>query len=407
DDRSIGEVRRRILGTLTASYDFFALYARTEGWKPESVAPPLERRPAMDRWILSRVKACATSCSEGFENLEPARALRSLEQLIVDEVSNWYIRQNRRRFWNSEDSDSQLSAFATLHDVLSCLSRLIAPITPFLAEALHERLGYAETVHLMAYPSADGFRDLDLEQAMDPILRAASLGRSIRERVGIRVRQPLQKLVLHVSGAGSDLSAPMAHEESLKRELNVREIEWLDSTPDFLELKAKANFPRLGKRAGKHMKALAAAIGALSREEVFSLQGGGSIEISLGDEEFILEGEDVLVETLSVEGLEAAADGVVTLGLVTELDEDLLLEGLAREVVNRLQGLRKSTGLEISDRISVRAFGSERLHSAILAHADWIRKETLIEGELLWEENQGDSFELPGAETVVLAIASV
>ncbi len=418
DDRNISEVRRRLLGTITASYDFLALYARTEGWDGSGERPPAASRPALDRWILSRTAACAESCIAAFERLEPAAALRSLQRLVVDEISNWYIRRCRRRFWGGDGAESQAAAFATLDEVLDSLVRMIAPVAPFLAEAIWQRLGRSDSVHLALYPDPQGevaqgsanLRDVDLEAAMDPILRAASLGRAVRERVQIRVRQPLAQLLVHVAGEKRHGASPRAYEDALREELNVKEVVWVDGTPGFMQVRGKANFKSLGRRAGKDMKALAAAIQDLDREQLFALQAGTSIDVQIGAQNYSLSGEDVLVETLSVEGLEAAGDGQVTIGLHTELSPELLREGIAREVLNRVQTQRRGAGFEISDRVRLRLGGDAAVAEAVKSHGEWIAAEVLAPAGCTWMEQTDDAFqawELPGGSEVLVAMERI
>jgi len=418
DDRLIAEVRRRVLGTVTASYDFFALYAATEGWTPDSARPPRAEREALDRWILSRAAACAEESVGAFEALEPSRALRALESLVVDELSNWYIRRSRRRFWDSGNPQSQQAAFATLYEVLESVARMLAPVAPFLAEGLWRRLGQSGSVHMSEFPEPaaqrGGFdstdRDVALEQAMDPILRAASLGRGVRERVQIRVRQPLGKVLVHIAGEAALQASPRAYESTLREELNVKEVEWVDGTPDFLEVRGKANFKTLGKRAGKDMKALAAAIAQLPAEQLFAVQGGGSVDVDLAGTCYTLGQEDVLIETVSVEGLEASSDGRVTIGLETELTPELAAEGLARELVNRVQGLRRDSGFELSDRIELCVSGSAALQQVVEVHGDWIAQEVLAPSGCLWRADVGaaaTSFELPDGLSLQVQIQKV
>ena len=412
DSKSLAEVRRRVFGTLAASYDFLALYARTENWSPHSAAPPLAERTALDRWILSRTAACASECASAWESLEPSRALRAMERLIVDEISNWYIRRNRRRFWDSQASESQAAAFATLHQVLTDVAALIAPIIPFFAEALWTRVGQAGSVHLQSFPQKNDRRDEALEAAMDPIMRAATLGRSVRERVQIRVRQPLSKVLVHIQGEPELAASPRAYEAALKEELNVKEVEWVDGTPDFLHVKGKANFKTLGRRAGKDMKALADAIAAMDRETLFQIQAGTPLDVTLGENTFTLHAEDVLLETLSVEGMEAAADGKVTIGLATEISEALRVEGLAREVLNRIQMQRRESGFEVSDRIQVQLAGSEGLCAVVEEHGDWLAAEVLAPQGLQWTEAGAEdpsfaSWELPGGEMLKIHLEKI
>ncbi len=409
DDQAVAEVRRRILGTLSASYDFFALYARTEAWNLQQPRPAREEREAIDRWILSRVAQTAVDCAQSWEDLQPSAALRAMESFLVDELSNWYIRRCRRRFWGAAGEASQAAAFATLFEVLDATLRMMAPVTPFLADALWRQLtGEEDSIHLQAFPDPAeasqsalyGAIDKPLSAAMDPILRAASLGRAVRERVQIRVRQPLSQLVVHIANEQGLTVSPRAYEEALLQELNVKEVVWVDGTPDFLQVQAKPNFQRLGKRAGKHMKALATAIQNLDRETVFALQGGASVEVAIEDQVFALVEEDIQLQTQSAEGMEAATDGYVTIGLVTELTPELACEGLAREILNRVQTQRKESGLEISDRIRVQLHGPAPVAEALAAHGAWIAEEVLAPEGLRWADSplatsEARTWELP------------
>ena len=403
DDRNLSEVRRRVFGTLTASYDFFSLYANTESWSSEAPRPPLAERASLDRWMLSRAVAAATESAQAWEDLEPARALRVVERLVVDELSNWYIRRSRRRFWGGGVDGH--SAFATLFEVLETVSCILAPVAPFLADALWRRLGHKDSVHLATWPAERQSRDLKLEQAMAPILVASSLGRGVRERVQIRVRQPLAKLICHVAGDGS--SGAEAYESILQEELNVKEIEWVTGTPNFLQVRAKANFKTLGRRAGKNMKALAAAIGELDRTTLFGLQSGDSAVVSIDGADYTLGAEDVILETLSADGMEAATDGTVTIGLVTELTAELTQEGLAREIMNRIQTQRKESGLSVSDRISVEVFGSDAVQDAVREHGSWMATEVLAPAGLALSESSGESYvvwDLPNEQRVEIRL---
>jgi isoleucyl-tRNA synthetase len=422
DDKGIAEVRRRVLGTLAASYDFFALYARTENWNLNAPRPARSEREPLDRWVLSQVATAAAENAAGWDSLQPSNALRALETFIVDELSNWYIRRSRRRFWGAEGKASQAAAFATLYEVLHVTLRLAAPVVPFLTDALWKELtGSEDSIHLQFFPDANNADDLiagavdqPLSEAMDPILRASSLGRAVRERVQIRVRQPLAKMVVHIANEDKLGGSPREYEAAIREELNVKVVEWVDGTPDFLQVKAKPNFPRLGKRAGKDMKALGAAIGQLERAVVFDLQSGGTIDVSVGENTYTLEGEDITLQTESAEGMEAATDGFVTIGLVTELTPELEREGLAREVLNRLQTQRKESGLEVSDRIDVVITGDAEVQSAVAEHGGWIAEEVLAPNGLRWVEaltqESGLEFrewELPNDQKANIAITKI
>ena len=416
-DDGIREVRRRVLGTLASSYDFLSLYAGTESWEPSASPPPLKTRPAMDRWIVSRTAAAASEMAEAWEAFDPPRALKVLERLVVDEISNWYIRRSRRRFWISGDEAN--CAFSTLHEVLGAVARMAAPAVPFLAESLWVRLGGVGSVHLASFPDASdaesGFEpdsyDSALDAAMDGVVRAATLGRAVRERAGIKVRQPLGKVLVHIAPSDGEVPNSRAYESALKEELNVKEVEWIEGVPDFLEVRGKANFRVLGPRAGKNMKELASIVSGLDRETLFRIQGGDEVEIDLQGNPFVLGPGDVEVEALGVEGLEAASDGVVTLGVTTEITPDLACEGLAREVLNRVQTQRRETGLDVSDRIRLEVSGDESSREAIEIHGEWIGEETLAPNGVEWvsdlDEEDARIWELPGGQEIRIRLEKV
>jgi len=279
-------------------------------------------------------------------------------------------------------------------------------------------MGRGESVHLSEFPEPSAGRggfaasdcDEALESAMGPILCAASLGRAVRERVQIRVRQPLGEMLVHIGGESKLAASPRAYEDALREELNIKQVTWIEGTPDFLQVRGKANFKTLGRRAGKQMKALAAAIAELPATTLFALQAGEEHTLEVEGVSFELTGEDVLVETVSVEGLEAASDGQVTIGLRTELTPELEREGLAREILNRVQTLRKDSGFEVSDRIALQLGGSADLATVVDEHGAWIADEVLAPEGLHWSETLGESaksFELPGDRELILKIEKI
>jgi len=399
DDGAVSDVRRRVLGTLGASYDFFALYAKSEGFDASTDFPELSSRPAIDRWVLSQVSAAAEQASKSFAEMQPSNALRAIEDFIVDDLSNWYIRRSRRRFWGDEGEASQQAAFATLYQSLHAVLRMIAPVTPFFADAIWCELVGGESVHLQMYPDSSntndvaiaGANDADLSAAMNPIMRASSLGRSVRERVQIRVRQPLASMVVHIAKENELAMSPREYSDALRQELNVKEVQWIDGTPDFLTVSAKANFKTLGRKAGKNMKTLAAVISDMPREQIFALQGGDEVTVEAGGENYVLCNEDITLQTESAEGLEAATDGYVTIGLNTEISAELRAEGIAREITNRLQTQRKEIGLEMSDRIEVKLCASEAVQQVLAVHANGIAEEVLAPSGIFFSADSLDS----------------
>jgi len=382
DHDGVVDIRRRVFGTLLNSYKFFAEYARIDGFDPESAAiPPVGDRPEIDRWLVSRTQTTLGNVREAFERYDLSRACQSLERFLVGELSNWYIRRNRRRFWKGETGADKLAAYATLFEALSVATRSIAPIAPFTAEALWARLtGAAATVHaeILPEPSRE-LVDEDLESSMWIVERLVEMGRALRERAGQRIRQPLRALHVRTSDerAQALLTQAFATEQILD-ELNVKE--WGSLAADdgeLCRLVAKPNFRVLGKKVGKDMKRVAAAIAALGQEDVAKLRAGSPVGLSC-EPYPRLAPEDVQITVETTAEFDVEADGRFVVWLDTELDDELVLEGLAREVVNRVNGLRKERGLAVDDRIHLWVAGrGDALERALEAHGDLIAAETL------------------------------
>ncbi len=379
------EVRRRFLGTLLNSYKFFAEYARLGAFDPSSDAiPAAADRPEIDRWLLSRTQTLVVDVTRAFEAFELSGACKHIERFVVDELSNWYIRRNRRRFWKGELDANQLSAYATLREALSIVSRLIAPVSPFVAELLWERLeGSAESVHVQSFPEPDAsLIDEDLEQAMQLVERVVEMGRALRDRCGRRVRQPLRSISVRASEPSvlELLGGSFATEQVLD-ELNIKGWGSLDADDGQLcTLKAKANFKVLGKRLGKRMKAVAAVVETLDSEAVASLRGGAAVTVDVEGGPVELTALDVLVSVETNADFDVETDGKVVVFLDAELDDELIAEGLAREVVTRINALRKDSGLAVETRIQLWLDGAgEAISRALDEHAEFIAAETLAE----------------------------
>jgi isoleucyl-tRNA synthetase len=390
DPSGVLEVRRRFLGTLTNSYKFFAEYARIDGFDPDDPRiPPPGSRPEIDRWVLSRAQSLILEVRVRMDGYDLAGVCRALETFVVDDLSNWYIRRNRRRFWKSQTGPDKLGAFATLHEALEVCTRLAAPILPFLSELLWQRLAPVppqpaglESVHAQPLPVADPARvDAGLEGSMRTVTRVVELGRRLRERVGVKNRQPLP--AIHVRSSDPTALALLASEfarELVLAELNVKEWGSLAADDGALcRLRTKPNWPRLGKRLGGRMKAAAAAIQELPAEGIDRLRSGEAVTIHLDGEDFEIAPEDVQVTVESRAEFEIETDGRFIVFLDLELDEALVVEGLAREVINRVNGLRKDAGLAVEDRIDLRLDAGEDalLNRALVEHRSLIQGETL------------------------------
>ncbi|HJO25650.1 MAG TPA: isoleucine--tRNA ligase [Planctomycetota bacterium] len=408
DDAGVHEVRRKFFGTLLNSYRFFAEYARIDGFDPaDPDIPPVAQRGEIDRWLMSRVQSVASDVRSRFEAFDLSGACRALESFVSDELSNWYIRRNRRRFWKGEAGADKLAAHASLHTALSTSALLVAPVAPFMAELLWERLAPGESsVHGQLFPEAQPeWAAGELEQAVSLVEQVVAMGRALREHAGLRVRQPLR--AIHVRG--SDLAAlellrgDFATEQVLD-ELNIKGWGSIEADDGKLcQLRAKAAFRVLGKKLGARMKAAAGLIAELPPEAVERLRAGQTVELELDGEGVELGAEDVEISVEVMADFPVETDGRLVVYLDTELDDGLRAEGLAREVVNRVNGLRKDLGLAVEQRIQLhlRARGS-LLERALAEHGDLIAAETLATslatgsqaGEGLPEEAEWDLFEL-------------
>jgi len=374
DAEGVRESARKFFDTLFNTYRFFALYASAEGWVPGDDDPPLESRPEIDRWILSRLHTLVLQMEDELEAYHVTRAYRALGDFLNEDLSNWYVRRSRPRFWGNADAPDARAAFRTLWEALVTVTRLVAPITPFTADWIHRALG-AGSAHLAPFPAGE-VRSVDkgLEGGMDAVRALVSLGRAAREEVKIRVRQPLRTMYA-VTPPGLDLHGGLL--ALLQDELNVKEVSFLGSAEGLVHLVAKPSYRVLGPRFQKETETAAAAIRGLAPEALASYRSGGRVSIVVGGEEHVLEPGELEVKEEARGGLVVQADGRFTAALDPQLDEDLRREGLARELVNRIQRLRKDAGLDITDRISLTISGGDEVQDAAQAFEDFISAETL------------------------------
>ena len=408
DTEGIGEVQRKFFGTLHNTYAFFALYAGIDGFDPEADAPAMSGRPELDRWILSRLHTCIAEVEAALDAFEPTRAGRLVQSFVVDDLSNWYVRLGRRRFWKSDSDEDKAAAYATLHTCLKTVSVLMSPIAPFHSDRLWQDLGGSDSVHLADWPEVDeALRDSELEARMELAQRLSSLTLSLRKREKIRVRQPLKRILVPVldPGFGDRLAAVT---ELVKSEVNVKSIEPLAEDSEILTKRLKADFKKLGPRYGKRMKEVAAGIAALGQEEIRSLEQAGSLTIELaeGPVEVLLEDVEVLTE--DIPGWLVAGEGGITVALDIEVTPELRSEGLARELVNRIQQRRKDAGLEVTDRIALTLDGPQELQESVASNLDYIRAETLAE-QLEWSPmgTEAEREELEPLLTVAIAMVPI
>jgi len=382
-ENAVREVMRTTILPWWNAYSFFVTYARVDGWQPGPgpAAPPAVPANVLDRWILSQLDACARDLRQSMDAYDLQKASTRFVAFI-DDLTNWYIRRSRRRFWKSSNDTDKADAYQTLHAVLLGLCQLAAPFTPFVTEAMYRNLrtpAMPESVHLCDYPSADGaWLDEALNRTMAHTMSAVSLGRFLRTQAALKVRQPLQSAVLVSASAGvrADLEA-MA--DVVAEELNVKAVLVRADEEELVRLSAKANFKRLGPRLGRRMRAAAGRVEQLSAAEIRRLRSGGELVLDLGDggEPVALVADDIAVQREERPGLTVANQGEITVALDTTLTEALVQEGWAREIVSRLQNLRKEAGLEVTDRIAVTYQLPPAAAAAVREFGEYIRAETL------------------------------
>jgi isoleucyl-tRNA synthetase len=380
DAEGITEVQRKFFRALFNTYNFFALYANIDGFDGKGEATLTES----DRWILSRLNSVLKLADASYADYEPTIAARAIQDFVVEDLSNWYVRLNRRRFWKGELGADKNAAFSTLHRCLEVVAMLSAPIAPFFSDRLYRDLhagtpSGVEGVHLSDWPKHDERAiDLELEQRTALAQKLTSLVLSIRKKEGHRVRQPLQKVLVPVTDAAMRTRLEAIRDLVLS-EVNVKELVILDASESKLTKKIKPIFPKLGARLGKLMKGTAAAVSAFDQAQIAELETKGSMRLTVEGQEVELLRDDVEITAENVPGLSVASDGALTVALDITLTDALISEGIARELVSRIQALRKESGFEVTDRVQlhIHAGGDERVAQAVRSHAGWILSETL------------------------------
>ena len=397
DVDGIEEVRRKFFGTLYNTYSFFALYANLDGFTYAEAEVPLEKRPEIDRWILSELNTLIAKVKEAFLDYEPTRATRLISDFVQENLSNWYVRLCRRRFWKGEYEEDKISAYQTLYTCLEVVAKLSAPVAPFFMDRLYRDLNgvtgkdKAESVHLTDYPeSKTQYIDKALESKMEKAQNISSLVLSLRKKEMIKVRQPLQKILIPTLSE-AEKAEILAVANLIKHEVNVKEIEFIDDASGILVKQIKPNFRALGPKFGKQMKDIAAVINGFTQQDIQAFERQGTKEITLDGEKLTLTLDDVEITSQDIEGWLVASSST---GLVVALDatitDELRAEGIARELVNRIQNLRKDTGLEVTDRIRILLQQQDTLEKAVRANEAYIKAETLANEILFADTLQGE-----------------
>lgn len=380
DEDGIVEVQRKFFGTLINTYSFLALYANIDGWKFEEELIPYDHRPEIDRWIISKLNSLIEEYEQLMDDYDLTKAARMVSDFTIDQLSNWYVRRCRRRFWKSEINENKISAYQTLYECLETILKLTSPFAPFIAEEIFLNLNTvtknegSESIHLVDYPSIR-YHDKDLEKKMDIAQRVVYLTRSMRAKSNLKVRQPLQKIIVAVDKEKRDAINYM--KDVVLDEVNIKELEALEDDSSIVSKSAKANFKAIGPKFGKLVKPLAACISKFTKDEIAELELKGSIRIELDDDHVDLSIEDVEIVSTEIEGWVVESEEGITVAIDSELTEDLIAEGISRELVNRIQNMRKESGFEVMDRIDIGLSADDKFYSYVDKFEDYIKTETL------------------------------
>ena len=383
DQEGVAEVKRKFFGTLQNIYSFFSLYANIDNFEYKEAKINIDERPELDRWILSELNTLIKKVDDNLENYELTPAARDINDFVQEKLSNWYVRLSRRRFWKGEYNNDKVSAYQTLYECLLNVSKLISPIAPFYSENIFQSLNNVtnkeefESVHISTFPvSFSDQINTKLENKINQIRNICSLALSIRKKEKIKVRQPLKKIIIPVKNEAEKKEISDAKSQIIS-EINVKSIEFLDDKDSLLVKELKPNFKLLGPKYGKIINDLAKEIKALTNSEIEKLENTGKLILTIGKTEASITLDDVEINYKDIEGLSVASGGGQTIALDLNLNNDLINEGIAREIVNRIQNIRKSKGLEVTDKIDINIKSSTLLENAINSNLDYVKGETL------------------------------
>ena len=409
DLEGIAEVRRKFFGTLYNTYSFFVLYANIDGFTYSEAEVPLAERPEIDRWILSELHTLIQVVDDAYADYEPTRATRAISDFVQENLSNWYVRLCRRRFWKGDYAQDKIAAYQTLYTCLETVAKLAAPVAPFFMDRLYKDLNANtnkekfESIHLSIFPvSVENFVDKSLESRMQKAQTISSLVLSLRKKEMIKVRQPLQRVMIPVLDETFKAEI-LAIEDLIKAEVNVKEIALLEDASGVLVKQIKPNFKALGPRFGKDMGLIAKEIQAFSQEQINELDKLGELTISVSEKSITLTVEDVEISSQDIPGWLVANSNGITVALDITISEALRKEGIARELVNRIQNIRKDSGFEVTDKIKVQILKNDSIEQAVIANESYIKSETLTK-ELVFvsEIKNGTEIEFDELKTTIL-----
>ena len=392
DMAGVEEVRRKFFGTLYNTYSFFALYANIDGFDYSEKEVDIEKRPEIDRWVLSELNSLIAKVDDSFNNYESTKAARDIQNFVGEHLSNWFVRLSRRRFWKGEYQEDKISAYQTLFTCMLTISKLSAPIAPFFMERLYldlienTKVEGKESVHLEDFPVSDAsLIDESLERKMNKAQQISSMVLSLRKKESLRVRQPLQRIMIPVSDQ-QDRDDIMAVAELIKSEVNIKAIELIDDASDILVKSIKPNFKVLGPKFGKNMRFVSQAVAKFNKDDIAFLEKNKSINIEIDKKQVSLTLDEFEISSQDIEGWLVANNNSLTIALDIQINEELKNEGIAREFVNRIQNLRKNSGLEVTDKININIENNTVIENALLKNIDYIKTETLSDN-LLFDNN--------------------
>ncbi|HSH52109.1 MAG TPA: DUF5915 domain-containing protein, partial [Bacteroidales bacterium] len=401
DPAGLEEVKRKFFGTLYNTYSFFALYANVDDFKYEENDVPVQERPEIDRWIISLLNSLVKEVEKDYENYEPTRAGRAIQDFVTENLSNWYVRLNRKRYWGGEYSKDKIAAYQTLYTCLETVSRLMAPIAPFFADQFFSDLNTVtgkdttESVHIADFPKHNKqYIDLALEERMDIAQRVSSMILALRRKVNIKVRQPLSKIMIPLLDA-SLKDKFEAVKDLVLTEVNVKKVEYITDTTGILVKKIKPNFKVLGPKYGKLMKHISKAVDQMSQEDIAQLEQYEKFTINTGEEQITLTLSDVDISSEDIPGWLVANDAKLTIALDINITDELREEGIAREFINRIQNLRKESKFDVTDKIKIEIKKHDLIDRAIEKHKDYIGAQTLAKSvDLVNQFEQNTVFEV-------------
>lgn len=411
DEEGIVEVQRKFFGTLYNTYSFFALYANVDGFRFRESVIPTAQRPEIDRWILSELNSLVTDVTEAYDDYDATRATRAITNFVTQNLSNWYVRLCRRRFWKGEYGEDKIAAYQTLYTCLKTVAQLSAPVAPFFMDQLFKDLTgvceeeSAESVHLASFPAADASMvDAGLQEKMRKAQVISSLTLSLRKKESIKVRQPLQRVMIPVLDQ-SDRAQIEDVADLIKSEVNIKEIELIDDASGILVKEIKPNFKVLGPKYGKDMGKIAGTIKQLDQDAIAQLEKNGSLELHIQGESTTIELGEVEITSSDIEGWLVASQSGITVALDVTLTPQLEQEGIARELVNRIQNMRKDAGLEVTDRIKVHVESQEEVDKAVQSNRQYIMDEVLADDlQIVRTSENGIKVEFDNIATAIQVI---